>query len=87
MLSGELRSLTLPYLVYDIDEERHFIKKNVFREYLRHNTIYRRIINTKTNKEKVEYITENHALMFYCPQNGNRADHKDIKMGDVPLWE
>lgn len=87
VLSGELRSLTLPYLVYDVYEERQVIKKNVFGDYLRHNTIYRRIINTKTNKEKVEYVTENHALMFYKPTISEGVDFMDVKMGDVPLWE
>lgn len=82
VLYGELRSLTLPVLTYEVFEERHLIKKNSFNEYIRHNAIYRKIKNTKTQKIKIEYITENHALMVYKPLDENEiVDIQDLKRG------
>ncbi|WP_069875796.1 VanW family protein [Fusibacter sp. 3D3] len=86
ILRGELRSLTLPILKYEVFEERHVIQKNRFNEYIRHNTIYRKTENTKTQKIKIEYITENHALMVYEPPEDNEIIQiKTLEMGDIAL--
>ncbi|MBF4691871.1 VanW family protein [Fusibacter ferrireducens] len=86
VLYGELRSLTLPLLIYEVFEERHLIKKNSFNEYIRHNAVYRSIKNTKTQKTRVEYVTENHALMVYEPlEDHDVTDIKDLKAGDITL--
>ncbi len=86
VLYGELRSLTLPVLNYEVFEERHLIQKNSFNEYIRHNAIYRKTRNIKTQKVKLEYITENHALMVYEPPKDIKLSHvKDLKTGGITL--
>lgn len=86
VLYGELRSLTLPLLNYEVFEERHLISKNSFNEYIRHNAIYRKTKNIKTQKIKIEYITENHALIIYEPLEDTKiTDFQDLKTGDITL--
>jgi vancomycin resistance protein VanW len=53
---------------YVIFEKDHEIKHEWFGGYSRNNTIFRKIIDSKTGQEKgEEFITENHALMMYNP--------------------
>lgn len=52
---------------YRVYEKEHFIKRELFGKYSRHNTIYRKVFDLDGKEIADEYITENHALMMYEP--------------------
>lgn len=66
-LVGQWRTTThLPYQ-YEIYEKDHRIKLEYWGGYSRHNSIYRKVYNSKLELITDEFITENHALMMYEP--------------------
>ncbi len=67
MLCGELRCDVKPTERYQVYEKEHYIKRELFGLYSRHNVIYRKIYDDKGNEISDEYVTENHALMMYEP--------------------
>ncbi len=67
MLCGCWRTNIKPLETYNIYEKEHYIIKELFGKYSRHNLIYRKIFNLEGNEIADEYITENHALMMYEP--------------------
>ena len=69
-LQGQWRStfqFTEHYQVYQKD---HWITAEIGGAYVRHNTLYRKILSVQNGTETVlrdEKITENHALLMYSP--------------------
>jgi vancomycin resistance protein VanW len=52
---------------YEIYEKEHKITQEHWGGYMRHNLIYRRLLNKNNEVLDDQYITENHALMMYQP--------------------
>ncbi|MFK8036981.1 MAG: VanW family protein [Crocinitomicaceae bacterium] len=52
---------------YSIFEKNHRFDLQWWGGYTRHNEIWRKVKDLKTNKESEELITENHAIMMYNP--------------------
>lgn len=52
---------------YQVYEKEHYIKRELFGKYSRHNAIYRKVFDLAGKEIAEEYITENHALMMYEP--------------------
>ena len=67
MLCGSWRTNVEPVETYKVYEKDHFMKKELFGKYSRHNTIYRKVYDMDGNEVADEYVTENHALMMYEP--------------------
>ncbi|HHV10039.1 MAG TPA: VanW family protein [Clostridiales bacterium] len=67
MLCGCWRTNVKPIETYKVYEKEHFMKKELFGNYSRHNFIYRKILDIEGNEIADEYVTENHALMMYEP--------------------
>jgi len=65
-LNGELLSNEPLNKTYKVEEKNHLIKQQNWGGYTRHN----QIIKTETDKdgkETISLLSENHALMMYCP--------------------
>lgn len=67
MLCGCWRTNALPMETYKVYEKEHYMKKELFGKYSRHNSIYRKVFDMQGNEVADEYVTENHALMMYEP--------------------
>lgn len=67
MLCGCWRTNVEPMETYKVYEKEHYMEKELFGKYSRHNLIYRKIFNMEGNEIADEYVTENHALMMYEP--------------------
>jgi vancomycin resistance protein VanW len=66
-LVGEWRS-DAPYVqTYEVYEKKHWITKEYWGGYVRHNTIHRKVYNGVGKEIDDQYITENHAIMMYNP--------------------
>ncbi|MCL2597424.1 MAG: VanW family protein [Paludibacter sp.] len=70
-LNGELLCSQELECDYEIFETDHSIQHQWWGGYSRHNRIWKRIINKKTKEEKIELVTENHAIMMYNPMIEN----------------
>jgi vancomycin resistance protein VanW len=66
-LCGCFRTNSRPMETYVVYEKEHYIKRELFGKYSRHNVLYRKIYDISGNETGEEYITENHALMMYEP--------------------
>lgn len=66
-LCGCWRTDYKPAETYNVYEKEHYIKRELFGRYSRHNILYRKIYDLHGNEIADEYITENHALMMYEP--------------------
>ena len=67
MLCGCWRTNVEPLETYQVYEKEHYMKKELFGYYSRHNLIYRKIIDMNGTEISDEYVTQNHALMMYEP--------------------
>ncbi len=65
-LYGEWRSQNLPLHTYQVYEKEHFITQEWWGGYVRHNTIFRKVMDQGIEMDDV-FITENHAVMMYEP--------------------
>jgi vancomycin resistance protein VanW len=66
-LCGSIRVHNQPNEFYKVYEKEHFIKKELFGKYSRHNVIFRKVYDIHNREIADEYVTENHALMMYEP--------------------
>ncbi|SKC82199.1 VanW family protein [Maledivibacter halophilus] len=66
-LIGEWRAVKKPLFTYEVYEKEHKITHEYWGGYIRHNLIYRKVLDSSNNIVDDEYITENHALMMYQP--------------------
>lgn len=66
-LCGCWRTDVKPIETYKVYEKEHYIKKELFGKYSRHNIINRKIYDLHGNDIADEYVTDNHALMIYEP--------------------
>lgn len=66
-LVGELRCSDKQLYKYDIYEKEHRITHEYWGDYVRHNTIWRKVYNLNNELVNDEYVTENHAIMMYQP--------------------
>lgn len=71
-LIGHWRSNQKPLTKFKIYEKDHWITQEYWGGYIRHNTIYRKVLNNNNEVIEDEYITENHGIMMYQPllENG-----------------
>lgn len=65
-LNGELLSDKLLNKTYKVEEKNHLIKQQNWGGYTRHNQIVK-TEKDKDGKETISLLSENHALMMYCP--------------------
>lgn len=56
---------------YEVFEKEHKFELQWWGGYTRHNEIWRRVMNKFTSEERLELITENHAIMMYNPLIGS----------------
>lgn len=73
-LFGSWRANIKPTETYKVYEKEHYIKREWFGKYSRHNFLYRKVYDLSGNEIGDEYITENHALMMYEPLLENTQD-------------
>lgn len=66
-LVGEWRTIEKPIYTYEVYEKEHQIVHEYWGGYVRHNVIYRKVLNMDNTIIADEYITENHAIMLYQP--------------------
>ncbi|MEW9699845.1 VanW family protein [Paenibacillus sp. SI8] len=66
-LDGEWRAEQPPVYTYEIYENKHWITQEYWGGYVRHNEIYRRVVNRQREVVNEEWITDNHAIMMYEP--------------------
>lgn len=66
-LVGEWRCETPALYSYEIYEKEHKMTYEYWGAYIRHNLIYRKVLNRQMELIEDEYLTENHALMMYEP--------------------
>lgn len=66
-LHGAIRSDTPSQYNYEVFETDHAFSYQWWGGYTRHNRIWRRIADRSTREERVELVTENHAIMMYEP--------------------
>lgn len=73
-LVGAWNTVTENEYMYEIYEKEHKITQEYWGGYMRHNLIYRRMLNKDKEIVDDQYITENHALMMYQPflESGKR---------------
>ena len=74
-LQGQWRSTIQFTEHYQVYQKDHWITAEIGGAYVRHNTLYRKILSVQNGTETVlrdEKITENHALMMYPPFLENR---------------
>lgn len=70
-LVGEIRSSSLKYLTYELYEKEHEITHEYWGGYIRHNKIFRKILNMNEEIIDDRIVCENHALMMYSPMLEN----------------
>ncbi|OPH56573.1 vancomycin resistance protein [Paenibacillus ferrarius] len=66
-LVGEWRAEMPPIHTYEIYERNHWITREYWGGYVRHNEIHRKVFNQQDELVGDEWITENHAIMMYEP--------------------
>ncbi len=66
-LCGCWRTDHKPTETYRVYEKEHYMNREFFGKYSRHNLIYRKVYDLYGNEIADEYVTENHALMMYEP--------------------
>ncbi|GMK37211.1 hypothetical protein PCCS19_02640 [Paenibacillus sp. CCS19] len=66
-LVGEWRAVHPPTAKYEVYEQEHWISREYWGGYVRHNTIYRKVYNLEDQLIADEFVTDNHAIMMYEP--------------------
>lgn len=66
-LVGEWRSDVPSISSYEVYEKEHWMTREFWGGYTRHNKIYRKVFNHNKIQIDDEYVTENHAIMMYEP--------------------
>lgn len=66
-LVGEWRAARPAIHTYEIYENKHWITREYWGGYVRHNEINRRVLNLEGEIVADEWVTENHAIMMYEP--------------------
>lgn len=66
-LCGTIRVNSQPCEFYKVYEKEHYMKKELFGKYSRHNVIFRKVYDIHNKEIADEYVTENHGLMMYEP--------------------
>lgn len=66
-LEGEVRCTRPNLYKYEVYEKEHSMTKGLWGDYIRNNTIYRKLYNKMGEVIEDKYITENHAKMMYQP--------------------
>lgn len=72
-LKGQWRSNKPIWQSYQVYEKQHWITHESWGAYVRHNVLYRKIMNGSGLEIDDQWVTENHAIMMYEPlleQNG-----------------
>lgn len=80
-LCGCWRVTYKPIEEYQVYEKEHYIKRENFGKYSRHNFIYRKVYDFGGKEIADEYIAENHALMMYEPfleDKSKNVKHKEM---------
>jgi len=76
MLYGCWRTNVKLIETYKVYEKEHYMKRELFGKYSRHNKIYRKIFDMEGKEIADEYVTENHALMMYEPYLEDKARYQ-----------
>jgi vancomycin resistance protein VanW len=66
-LVGEWRADAPPTRTYEVYEKEHWITREFWGGYVRHNHIFRRAYNLEHELVDDQFVTENHAIMMYEP--------------------
>lgn len=66
-LVGEWRQDVPAIRTYEVYQRDHWITREYWGGYVRHNRIFRKIYNLDKREISDEFITENHAIMMYEP--------------------
>lgn len=78
-LCGCWRANHKPTETYQVYEKDHYMNREMFGKYSRHNTIYRKVFDMNGKEIADEYITENHALMMYEPLIEVKKEEKSVE--------
>lgn len=73
-LVGQWRALRDIGISYSVYEKEHFITHEYWGDYIRHNTIFRKVYNARGEEIADEFVTENHAIMMYQPLLEDSSD-------------
>lgn len=74
-LIGFWSSDVSPVAEYRVYESEHFMNREFWGGYSRHNTLRRKVFDLSGKEVDDEYITENHALMMYSPFIEDKTAH------------
>lgn len=77
-LCGCWRANHKPTETYRVYEKDHYMNREMFGKYSRHNTIYRKVFDLNGKEISDEYITENHSLMMYEPLIEEKKEEKSV---------
>lgn len=66
-LNGEWRTIIPPIRTYEIYEKEHHFTRELWGGYVRHNSIFRKVLDSEGNLIDDEFVTENHAITMYEP--------------------
>jgi len=66
-LCGSIRVNSQPCEFYKVYEKEHYMNKELYGKYSRHNVIFRKVYDIHNREIADEYVTENHTLMMYEP--------------------
>lgn len=72
-LVGEWRADMPAARTYEVYEKEHWITREVWGRYVRHNRIYRKVFNRENELLDDEFIAENQAIMMYEPMLTERT--------------
>lgn len=76
-LCGCWRTRHKPSESYEVYEKEHYMTREIFGKYSRHNVICRKVFDSDGNEIADEYVTENHALMMYEPLLEEKSGSRD----------
>lgn len=66
-LEGEWRALRTPRYCYEVLEKDACIRQASWGGYIRHNQLYRRVLEVDGTAVKEQFLYENNAIMMYSP--------------------
>ena len=66
-LKGEWRTTRRPVTRYQVYEKKHWITREYWGGYIRHNVIRRKLLSLDGELLNDQFICENHAIMMYSP--------------------
>ncbi len=79
-LIGAWRADEKTALYYEIYEKKHWMRREFWGGYIRHNIISRKVYDIDGNQLLDEDVAENHALMMYQPFISESACNEDEKI-------